>query len=188
MIKKLFSMMLIAASLFAVSCDNDDDNNNGNSGDNSEVAYDGTMAITMVYYSQALSTSQSDVTYLLEQNDDSVTVTLSGVTFTSGLADAINALSIPTFTMDEDPYMPALTIVLPDIPKVYNGLYEIDSITPTTVDGEPFSTDTLVSVSDVSVTSIDDILTVSFNCVMSLYMGSETASEVTATILFTGDK
>lgn len=171
--KKIFSMMLLVASLLTISCDKDDNN------DSTPVAvnYTGVMSITMTCYGQSLSTNQSDITYILEEGDDSASVTLSQVTFTAGLAEAL------PYVFEEDPYMPALDIVLPNIPMTVAGLYEADSVTPTTLYGYAFDTDTIKSITNVKVTTTDEMLLVTFNCSLSLSFG-----EVEATISFVSEK
>ncbi len=181
MMKKFFSMMLIAASLMAVSCDKDDDND----GDDNDT-YVGTMTIAMTYNGNTLNTTQSDVTYLFEESNDSATVTLSEVKFTVGLANAINALGNPYFTMDEDPYMPSLDIVLPNIPETSDDVYEAATITPTTLYGDAYDTDTIKSITNVQVLDTDGAIYVSLDCELSITLVGDTKSDVTATITFAG--
>ncbi len=162
--KKLLYLALIAATTVGfTSCEKDDNDDDTQvevtpdetvdySGD-----YSGDMVVSTYMYGISTVLSESeDVSYSTVINDSSITVTMNGNQFVSS--------------------MPALDIVLPNIPEVAEDsyVYYIDTITPTTVDGEPYDTSILVSLDNVKVTVDVENNTIDISCeceISTSYMG-----------------
>ncbi|MFI3289609.1 MAG: hypothetical protein SNH55_04075 [Rikenellaceae bacterium] len=157
--KKLLYLALIAATTVGfISCekdDNDDDPQVEVTPDESvdySGDYSGDMVVSKYMYDVSTVLSESeDVSYSTVINDSSITVTMNGIQFVSS--------------------MPALDIVLPNIPEIADDsyVYYIDTVTPTTVDGEPYDTSILVSLDNVEITinTDDNTIDISYECTIS---------------------
>ncbi len=175
--KKLISMMMIAAAATLVtSCDDTDDDITGTfRGDK----YLGTMTVMAQMGPGAPSEfPQEDVTFYFDEENDMATVSMVEICFTEGMG------------LPAD--MPSLNIVLPDIPEVKSveDLYQAESVVATTPDEQPFPDTTIKSITNVNVRESDmyggkDSLTVSFDCTVSIDMGSG-KREVTFSVAYIG--
>lgn len=168
-------MLLVAsAATFFTSCDDVDDDITGTfDGDK----YYGTFTVTMPAMYGGATTDPSEATFYFDTENDMATVSMAEICFTA--------------SMDMGVTMPALDIIMPNIPMVSEGVYESASVTPTMTDGQPYDDTIIKSITDVSVVdselSTADMLTVSFDCTVEIdMMGTGTATPITFTINYTG--
>ncbi len=176
--KKIFAMMLLVGALFVSSCNKDDEY--GYVGNK----YTGDMTVTLKYMGSSIPLeTQSNVSFYFTSNTTDATVTLAQVSFTKGLAAALS----PFYTMESDPYMPSLDIVLPNIP--YDaGIYTASSITPCMLDYDPYDNTVIQSVTDVVAQyySVTDAILVTFDC--AVITEAMNGAEITFSVSFTGTR
>ncbi|MFR9502920.1 MAG: calycin-like domain-containing protein [Rikenellaceae bacterium] len=135
--KKVISMLLfVATALVTTSCDDVEDLFEGIFGDGQEVEYNGTTTVSS--YGVTIYT-QEDSTYILEEDEGTISIEMDDVKFNAG--------------------MPAMDIKISNIP-VTDGLFSIDSVIPT-LEGVPMESYT---ISEVSGNYNSSSLTIDFVC------------------------
>ncbi|MFI3320628.1 MAG: hypothetical protein SNH01_07965 [Rikenellaceae bacterium] len=157
--KKFLSMLMIAslALASAVSCSDDD----AEPQPAKEGQFSGMVSVEDAdRYSTY--TGQDFIFETEKGEDDSITVTMNQVIFDSGM-----------------PY--SMDIVLPNVTYISDNVYGTDTITATTIDGDPY---TVVTVSNVSVLTVGTTLTVTFDCFVGMslqktYYATYTGNAVT---------
>ncbi len=150
-------MIASLALVSAVSCSDDDTE--------PQPAKEGqfTGMVSVVDDTEAVTYTGQDFIFETEEGENnSITVTMNQVIFDSGM-----------------PY--AMDIVLPNVTYISDNVYGTETITATTIDGDPY---TVVTVSNVSVLTVGNTLTVTFECFVGMslqktYYATYTGNAVT---------